>query len=268
MSGNLCINEVESCTITDAAATCSAPGCSISDLRSPIDISYRASRIHANGAAFFVMKTKMCGKCQQYKDYGEFGKNAIGKDGLHSLCKKCRAANMKVYREQNRDKIATYLTETREKRSAQKASYRITHREQVAAYDATYYATHKKAIAMTKAAWRASHHDQDIVRHAVWAKNNPEKCRAKTNRRRARKRGNGGTHTAEDVKRQGDCQNWKCWWQGPGCTIDCRDKYEVDHMIPLARGGHNYPGNIVISCPHCNRSKKDKMPEEWAGRLL
>jgi 5-methylcytosine-specific restriction endonuclease McrA len=70
------------------------------------------------------------------------------------------------------------------------------------------------------------------------------------------------------VQRQGDSQNWLCWWRGPNCLVDCRETYHVDHLIPLARGGHNNPSNIVITCPFCNQSKKDKTPYEWIGRLL
>jgi 5-methylcytosine-specific restriction endonuclease McrA len=41
------------------------------------------------------------------------------------------------------------------------------------------------------------------------------------------------------------------------------DKYHVDHVVPLSRGGSDGPENIVISCPRCNCSKSSKLPEEW-----
>jgi len=45
-----------------------------------------------------------------------------------------------------------------------------------------------------------------------------------------------------------------------GCTPV---NYEVDHFIPRARGGADVMSNLVLSCPPCNRAKRDNMPEEF-----
>lgn len=42
--------------------------------------------------------------------------------------------------------------------------------------------------------------------------------------------------------------------------------FEVDHVIPWTRGGSHEMDNLVVACRPCNRSKKDKTPEEWKGR--
>jgi len=39
--------------------------------------------------------------------------------------------------------------------------------------------------------------------------------------------------------------------------------FEIDHVIPLARGGSNEPWNLVLACRACNRSKKDRLIAEW-----
>lgn len=36
----------------------------------------------------------------------------------------------------------------------------------------------------------------------------------------------------------------------------------VDHLIPLARGGTNYEGNLVPACRSCNSRKQDRLPIE------
>jgi len=33
----------------------------------------------------------------------------------------------------------------------------------------------------------------------------------------------------------------------------------VDHVVPLSKGGTNNPGNLALSCFHCNRRKADRM---------
>ena len=37
----------------------------------------------------------------------------------------------------------------------------------------------------------------------------------------------------------------------------------IDHVMPRSRGGSDHPSNLVASCGHCNRSKRDRTPEEW-----
>lgn len=58
---------------------------------------------------------------------------------------------------------------------------------------------------------------------------------------------------------------YRCWWCG---TAIRGNKFHVDHRIPLSRGGTSGNDNLCISCPTCNMSKHDKLPQEWNGRLL
>jgi 5-methylcytosine-specific restriction endonuclease McrA len=40
--------------------------------------------------------------------------------------------------------------------------------------------------------------------------------------------------------------------------------WQVDHVIPLSRGGSNWPTNLVCACGQCNSRKCDKLPWlEW-----
>lgn len=47
-----------------------------------------------------------------------------------------------------------------------------------------------------------------------------------------------------------------------GVTLEC------DHVVPISKGGTNELGNLVTACAPCNRSKRDKALEEWAGRSV
>ena len=45
------------------------------------------------------------------------------------------------------------------------------------------------------------------------------------------------------------------------CHTDERWQYvrfTIDHIIPLAEGGDDEPGNLSLACFHCNRCKSDK----------
>ena len=55
--------------------------------------------------------------------------------------------------------------------------------------------------------------------------------------------------------------------QQEGCCAGCRMDFpfkifEVDHVIPQARGGTDHLGNLQLLCPHCNRIKGDR-PQEY-----
>jgi hypothetical protein len=43
-------------------------------------------------------------------------------------------------------------------------------------------------------------------------------------------------------------------------------KLECDHVVPVSRGGGNDEDNLATACLPCNRSKRNKTPEEWQGR--
>lgn len=38
---------------------------------------------------------------------------------------------------------------------------------------------------------------------------------------------------------------------------------EMDHVVPESAGGKTSSDNIVLACRHCNRSKRDKLADEW-----
>lgn len=38
---------------------------------------------------------------------------------------------------------------------------------------------------------------------------------------------------------------------------------EIDHHIPIVRGGHLIPGNLVVLCGNCNNRKSDSAPESF-----
>jgi len=41
-----------------------------------------------------------------------------------------------------------------------------------------------------------------------------------------------------------------------------KGRREVDHIIPLSKGGPHRLSNLAIACDKCNRHKSAKMPEE------
>jgi hypothetical protein len=42
---------------------------------------------------------------------------------------------------------------------------------------------------------------------------------------------------------------------------------EIDHVMPLSRGGSNQESNLVAACRHCNRTKSDRLLSELGWRI-
>ncbi len=91
-----------------------------------------------------------------------------------------------------------------------------------------------------------------------WSKDNPQKKAVQSARRRARERSAPGSFTAAEWQERLDLF-------GGLCAYCDRPATQIDHVIPLARGGTNYIDNLAPACQPCNASKGDRMPLEWAG---
>lgn len=150
-----------------------------------------------------------------------------------------------------------------ETRRAAVRAYKKSHPAETLAHKAKYRAKHAEQIAAYKRAYRAAHAEEALAYNRAYAAAHPEGYRLWARRRYARKRGAAGSHTVADVREQYERQRGRCYW----CRARVRDSYHVDHVIPLALGGSDGPENIVIACPHCNLSKQDKLPQEFADRL-
>lgn len=96
-----------------------------------------------------------------------------------------------------------------------------------------------------------------------WCRDHPEKKRNLSRQRKAMIRNAEGNHTAYDVALILEEQNFTC----PYCNVDLANGYHVDHYIPLALGGSNWPDNLQCLCPTCNTSKGKKDPYEWHKSL-
>lgn len=123
-----------------------------------------------------------------------------------------------------------------------------------------WYAANRERADATARAYEQSHKELRAAMNKRYRDANPDVRRAEKARRRARELNACGHFSAADVQAQHNRQDGKCYY----CGVDAGESYHVDHVVPLSRGGGNGPGNIVISCPTCNKSKSNKLPQEWA----
>lgn len=195
---------------------------------------------------------KICGKCKAEKQVTEFYKHSSRPDGLQNYCKSCAASYASNHYLKNRDRILSYHSDIYAKEKHRFADYYEKNKERIA----QYYNENKDRIAAKKVAYRLA---------------NPEKCADYDRNRRARETGAEGRHTADDVARIFEKQRGLCANCHAKLFKSGKQKFHVDHIIPLARGGSNWPSNLQCLCPTCNTSKHAKDPIEWAqqnGRLI
>ena len=120
--------------------------------------------------------------------------------------------------------------------------------------------------------WLKNHSPEKLreyyrARFAKLTEEDLEKHRVHTRNRRARKKGNGGSHSAAQIRDLLVKQRHRC----PSCSASLRRGYHVDHIMPIALGGSNDISNIQLLCRVCNERKSFLHPVVWAqrnGRLL
>lgn len=87
----------------------------------------------------------------------------------------------------------------------------------------------------------------------------PEIERSYKHTRRARMRNAPGKFTLSNIRCLFDQQQGRC----RECSIPITLKLcHIDHVIPLARGGSNWPFNLRLTCAGCNLEKNDKTVSE------
>ncbi len=117
------------------------------------------------------------------------------------------------------------------------------------------------------AKYRAENKEYYAQRFAEWRRANPEKVKAKRHRRRARKANAKGTFTADDWKQRLAYHDYRCIYCGVE-KHETKEKYlTMEHLIPLSRGGTNWPSNLAPSCKSCNCSKGTRTHFEFIEYL-
>jgi HNH endonuclease len=184
-----------------------------------------------------------------------FARKKASKDGLRTRCKNCMSEQGKEYRSrpevqaQINTRMSTYraLPEIQERSSSHYKIYtnRPEVRERIRTHMSGYGKRPERRLA----------------------------SRVNQHRYRARQKSIAGDHTPEQIQEQLERQRCRCYY----CNTKFQQQYvfHIEHTFPLSRVvGTDIPANdisyVVLSCPECNVSKQDKMPDEWpeGGKLL
>lgn len=175
---------------------------------------------------------KVCRRCRELKPIDEFNACAAARDGRSNWCRDCFSDyNRARYEPHPRPKTAAHI----KREARRRASRRWYHRHK-----------HRRAELMRR-------------RTKSWRARNPAKARAQARRgakvRRARLMGAAVREVVDPA----------VLWERDGgiCGICGRpataDAFDVDHIIPLSKGGDHSYSNTQVSHPTCNRQKGNRI---------
>lgn len=108
---------------------------------------------------------------------------------------------------------------------------------------------------------------RESLRRKIWRESNEDLMAIYDRKRRAKRRGAAGNHTAKELSNLFEKQKGLC----ANCRKSLKTSYHVDHVLPLALGGSHWITNIQLLCPPCNQRKGAKHPIDFArleGRLV
>jgi 5-methylcytosine-specific restriction endonuclease McrA len=167
---------------------------------------------------------------------------------------------------------------TKEQQRGYNRTYRLRHHEYVLEYNRTYKREHKEQLRL----YRKENRDRRRAYKAEYRKANADTIKEYNKRyriahhlerrtesaaRRAAIRGAslGDANAIKAIYRRArENKNVRCYLCG---RLIPKGERQVDHIIPLSRGGAHAAANLAIACSACNRKKCAKMPEE-VGLLL
>jgi len=172
---------------------------------------------------------KDCNKCGETKRLDQFHKNAASKDGLKTMCSACHNADG---RRRYKNNPEPDILRAQKWAAANTGRVRENNRQ--------YHLNNAKKKCD---AWRQ------------WRNANPERARLKYHIRRAKQLNNGiFAISVDEIKRM----------LGRVCYL-CRiaPSTQIDHILPVSRGGQHSVGNLLGACGPCNRHKSGMLLVEY-----
>jgi 5-methylcytosine-specific restriction endonuclease McrA len=145
------------------------------------------------------------------------------------------------------------------KRQAKDRSWRERNPDKVQEMRLRYYQRHREECLARVRAYRKSHQETVYATQAAWREANRANVNAQMNRNWHRMRAKQLGAFVEDVEKADIYarDNGLCGICGQPVAFN---DMELDHVVPLSRGGKHEPANVQCAHATCNRRKGAKLP--------
>lgn len=222
---------------------------------------------------------KFCNGCKIDKNIEDFGVNSKSKDGLKSRCRDCLRAENRVYAKSQREIPERRVLLNKRNKDYKKRS-RIENpqlfKNQMSLHKKTFEIKHPGRISEQRKKYYNNNRDKEIKSGKEWAKNNPDKIKKyskntyiknpnrfklNANKRRAHKK------NALTQKFSKDQLDQRMSVFGNKCIYCGGPFQQIDHLIPISKGGPHCLSNFRPSCRSCNNKKSNKNAKEWLAYI-
>lgn len=150
---------------------------------------------------------------------------------------------MKQWRLANKERIRSYQNQYRAERPGSRKSESSPEA----------YIRHRTRILAAGKKYAAANPERALARNRAWLAAHPIEARLRLHNYRLRLKG------AKIVKEE--ISNWFTRICGI-CDRLVGSDFELDHIIPLSRGGEHTATNLQLAHKHCNRVKHNKLQHE------
>lgn len=193
-------------------------------------------------------KMKRCPKCGEIKLLSEFCQSKHTATGWACHCKLCRSKEGKAWYSANK-----------EKRYAKSTEWRLNHPERIRELVRRCAAKRKEKTSLYAKKYREANGERLREYNRLWSSAHKELNQARQRRKNAVKANAPGSGiTAEQSISMKQETGNHCVYCGKKS-----DSLQIDHVVPLSRGGADDVTNAVTACPKCNISKHNKTLIFW-----
>ena len=198
--------------------------------------------IHCDTSAWYSTGRQRCKECHRLAQRKWDNKN---RDRLREI--------KKDFHRRNPEKAYEYTKRWRdnnpEKAREIKKNWRKNNPEKVKKHKHNFYVRNKEKIYEHQKEWNEKNKNKRMKMRQKWARENRGLLNASRNKRRANKRGSGGSFTADEWNELCKKYDNKCLSCGK------KKKLTVDHIVPVSKGGSSNISNIQPLCQSCNSKK-------------
>lgn len=215
--------------------------------------------------------TKTCTKCGATKPLTGFSKHRTTKDGFDTQCRECKREYHRAWSKANAERLKEYSRHHyRENRQA--------YLERAQMHKGIKNPLTRRRFPLEPAGWKFCtdcHYLLPLEEYYEWkdgVDGRAHRCKdcskalrynLMTRAANARARAADGLpFTACDMLRIYKQQRGRCFY----CNAPLRKVFDLDHVIPISKGGGNEAGNVVCACPSCNSLKADLDLQEFRDR--
>jgi 5-methylcytosine-specific restriction endonuclease McrA len=138
-----------------------------------------------------------------------------------------------------------------------KKAWKLLNKDRTKEMDALWYQDNKERVRAMAIVWNKENPEKAKVYAKTYRDKNPHKGIIYAQIRRTRKKGNGGSLSDGIIDKLLLFQRGRC------CICRCKlskSGYNLDHIMPISKGGQNADSNVQLTCPKCNAQKRAKDP--------